>query len=90
MLEPGGLEEEEEEEERLKMAIRAEAAAEEEGGLREKEEVAEAEEEGSKMVRRSQRHEGQWPVKCSLGWQSQEAEGQLGWGAAAETHVLGH
>lgn len=69
----GGLEEE-----GLKRALRAEAAA-EEGGLREEEEAEaeaagaaeEEEEEGSKSARRSQRHEGQKPVKCSSGWRSQ-------------------
>lgn len=59
----------------LKMALRAAAAVEEVGGLRE---VEEEEEEGSKTASRSQRHEGQNPVKCSSGWRSQEVEGRLG------------
>ena len=52
------------------MALRAAAVDEEEvGGLREDE----AEEElGSRTARRSQRHEGQKPVKCSSGWRSQD------------------
>ena len=48
------------------------------GGLREEE--AAAEEEGSRTARRSQRHEGQKPVKCSSGWRSQEVEGRWGCG----------
>lgn len=54
------------------MALSAAAVVEEEGlaealeGRREEEA-----EEGSSEVRRSQRHEGQKPVNCSVGWRSQ-------------------
>lgn len=62
-IEPEGLEEEEE-----KMDLRVAAAEEEEvEGRREKEEGLLEEEEWSRMVRRSQRQEGQKPVNCSSG-----------------------
>ena len=60
-----------------KMALRAAAAVEEVGGLRAAEE--EELELGSSTARRSQRHEGQKPVKFSCGWRSQEVEGRWGW-----------
>lgn len=56
------------------MALSAAAAVEDVGGFRE--EVAEEEELGSRTARRSQRHEGQKPVKFSVGWRSQEVEGR--------------
>lgn len=76
------------------MALSAAAVDEEEvGGLREDEEE---EELGSRTARRSQRHEGQKPVKCSSGWRSQEVEGLCGCGgsggsaaAAGSVVVLG-
>lgn len=61
-------------EEGLKIALRAAAA--EEVGFRLEE--AEDEELGSSTARRSQRHKGQKPVKCSCGWRSQEVEGRCG------------
>lgn len=71
----GRNEDEEEEEgaaaaEGLKMALMAAVAVE---GLREEEEPLL---EGSRTARRSQRQEGQKPVKCSSGWLSQEVEGR--------------
>lgn len=63
-----GLEEEEE-----KRDLRAAAAEEEEvEGRREEEEGFE--ELWSRVVKRSQRHEGQKPVNCSSGWRSQLKE----------------
>lgn len=63
-----GLEEEEE-----KRDLRAAAAEEEEvEGRREEEEGFE--EFWSRVVKRSQRHEGQKPVNCSSGWRSQLKE----------------
>lgn len=63
--------------EERKIALRAAAAVEEVGGLR-----VEDEEEallfGSRPARRSQRHEGQKPVKFSCGCWGQEVEGRLG------------
>lgn len=61
----------------LKMALSAAAAvevvAEEVEGLREDEA-----DDWSKVVRRSQRHEGQKPVNCSSGWRSQVKEERCG------------
>lgn len=55
----------------------AAAAAEAEEGRREEEGVLEEE---SRVWRRSQRQEGQKPVKCSLGWRSQLKEERGGCG----------
>lgn len=70
----------------LKMALRAAAAVEEVGGFREEEaEVV----EGCKTASRSQRHEGQKPVKFSSGWRSQEVEGRWGCGGFGGGSVVG-
>lgn len=78
------------------MALRALAAVEEvaarealEGRREEEEAVAE---EGSSEVRRSQRHEGQKPVNCSVGWRSQlkdERWGCNGCGGGGGCSVVG-
>lgn len=62
----------------LKMALMAAAAVE---VLREEEQEEEAPfVEGSRTARRSQRQEGQKPVKFSSGWRSQYVEGRWGCG----------
>jgi hypothetical protein len=61
-------------------------------GLREEEEEATEEVLGSSTARRSQRHEGQKPVKCSSGWRSQEVEGRWGcggWGGSVVGFITG-
>lgn len=60
-----------------KMALIAAAAAEEGAAALEGRREEEAE-EGSRVTRRSQRHEGQKPVNCSVGWRSQLKEERWG------------
>lgn len=62
-----------------KRALRAAAV---EAGFQdeEEEEAVEGLLLGSKRARRSQRHEGQKPVKASSGWRGQEVEGRWGCG----------